>query len=111
MMNSLFFPPVVPKSLTPIEINKDGDMEIKIPYQVPAGSEEYTGIRAKVTDQISNQLVSNKNKYPDGLIKKSNIENQTFTINFAVDLNIENNINLEGKILKIQLSFYSCIYQ
>lgn len=107
MMNSLFFPPVVPKSLTPIEINKDGDMEIKIPYQVPAGSEEYTGIRAKVTDQISNQLVSNKNKYPDGLIKKSNIENQTFTINFAVDLNIENNINLEGKILKIQLSFYN----
>ena len=101
MENNILFPPIVDSTMAPLQILPK---IITINYKDPFGSKDYKYIRARVTRQANNLTIVNTTKYLDGFIYKLNENNGVFIIDIAEDLKEELE-NLEGELIKIQLSY------
>ena len=98
----IMFPPVIDSAMPPVLLNSEGKFNpVSISYTDPVGTSEYNYLRAKVVMADSNKSIVNTGDWRNNFIYKKIFNNHFFSLE-AKDLK---NINLEGKLIKIQLSY------
>lgn len=101
----IMFPPIIDSAMPPVLLNSEGKFDpVSISYTDPVGTSEYKYLRAKVVMADSNKSIVNTENWKNNFIyqKLDSDPNGKF---FSLKMEDLKSDNLEGKLIKIQLSY------
>ncbi len=101
----IMFPPIIDSAMPPVLLNSEGKFNpVSISYTDPVGTSEYNYLRAKVVMADSNKSIVNTESWRNNFIYQK-LDSKSNSKFFSLKMEDLKNDNLEGKLIKIQLSY------